>query len=139
MTLRLENNWRFKSIESLEKKNFGPVPKDKSSIVTRLWRLRQTPINEFEVDDIRFMILQGVGLSYLLIEAIDLLEKNLLTEGNYYDGDLLNSVLQLDKQQWGQIREQWDKVDTLIKDRLDFLRTIRPKLEIENFYNCRPT
>ena len=138
MTLRLENNWRFKSIEKLEKKTFGPVPKDESSIVTRLWRLRQTPINEFEVDDIRFMILQGVGLSYLLIEAIDLLEKNLLIEGNYYDGDLLNSVLQLDKQQWGQIREQWGKVDTLIKDRLDFLRTIRPKLEIDNFYNCRP-
>ena len=133
--MKLENNWRFKSIESLEKKNFGPVPKDESSIVTRLWRLRQTPINEFELDDIRFMILQGVGLSYLLTEATHLLEKNLLTEGSYYEGDLLNSVLHLNKEQWGQAREHWDKVDILIKDQLDFLRTIRPKLEIDNFYN----
>ena len=136
--MRLENNWRFRSIESLEKKNFGPVPKDESSIVTRLWRLRQTPINEFEVDDIRFMILQGVGLTYLLIEAIVLLEKKLLTEGNYYEGDLLNSVLQLNRQQWGHVREHWYKVDALIKNHLDFLQTIRPKLEIDNFYNNRP-
>ena len=98
--MKLENNWKFKSIESLEKKNYGPVPADESSIVQRLWRLRKIPINAFQVDDIRFMILQGIGLKYLLPEAIVLLRENLLTEGSYYEGDLLNAVLQVDNKQW---------------------------------------
>jgi hypothetical protein len=134
----LKNNWKFKSIESLEKKSFGPLPSDESSIVQRLWRLTKVPINEFQVDDIRFMIIQGVGLKYLLIEAIDILKENLLTEGNYYEGDLLNSVLQLDKEKWKPLKEYWNQVDVLIKDRLDYLRTVEPELKIDNFYHCRP-
>lgn len=136
--MTLEKNWRFKSLENLEKTNFGTVPSDESSIVQRLWKLRKIPINEFQVDDIRFMIIQGIGLKYLLIEAIDLLNENILTEGNYYEGDLLNAVLKLNKEQWGQLREYWHKVDLLINDQLDYLRTIRPELEIQNFYSCRP-
>jgi hypothetical protein len=137
-TLKLERNWKYRSIESLEKTNYGPVPVDESSIVQRLWRLRKIPINEFQVDDIRFMIIQGVGLNYLLIEAIDLLKENLLTEGNYYKGDLLNSVLQIDKEKWEEFSEHWDTVDNLIKDKLNDLRTIEPKLKVDNFYSYRP-
>lgn len=137
-TMRLEKNWKFKSIESLEKQNYGPVPPDESSIVQRLWRLRKVPINEFQVDDIRFMIIQGVGLKYLLIEAIDLLKENLLTEGNYYEGDLLNAVLKIEKAHWEQHMEHWESVDALIKDKLDYLRAIEPGLEIDKFYKCRP-
>ena len=136
--MKLEKNWKFKSIESLEKQNYGPVPPDESSIVQRLWRLRKTPINELQVDDIRFMIIQGIGLKYFLFEAIDLLKENLLTEGNYYEGDLLNAVLQIEKVQWGQLKEHWDNVDALIKDKLDYLRTIEPELKVDNFYNGRP-
>ena len=136
--MKLEKNWKFKSIESLEKKNYGPVPTGESSIVQRLWRLRKTPINELQVDDIRFMIIQGIGLKYFLFEAIDLLKENLLTEGNYYEGDLLNAVLQIEKVQWGQLKEHWDNVDALIKDKLDYLRTIEPELKVDNFYNGRP-
>ena len=96
------------------------------------------PISEFAVDDIRFMIVQGVGLRYLLTEAIELLSQNLLTEGNYYEGDLLNVILKLDKGQWAQAKELWDKVDVLINGQVDHLKTLRPKLEIDNFYNSRP-
>ena len=84
------------------------------------------------------MILQGIGLKYLLIEATELLSENILTEGKYYEGDLLNAVLKLNNEQWGQLKEHWDKVNSLINDQLDYLRTIRPKLEIDNFYSCGP-
>ena len=134
----LERNWRSKSLESLEKENFGPIPENESSIVHRVWRLRKVPINEFQVDDIRFMIIQGIGLKYLLIEAIGLVSENLLTEGNYYEGDLLNAILQLDKEQWTDSNEHWDAVNLLIKDKTEYLRTIRPELQIDNFYNNKP-
>ena len=137
--LTLENNWRFKSLEILEGENLAQVSKEQSSIVKRLCTLWKTPVYEFEVDDIRFMIGQGHGLKYMLIEAIALLEENLLTEGDYYQGDLLNAVLELNATQWGQFKEQWDKVDSLLQVQIEHLRTIRPKLEIDNFYNNRPT
>ena len=134
----LEKNWRFKSIEGLEKKDFGPIPNDASSIVTRALKLSRVPINEFQVDDIRFMIVQGIGLKYLIVEAIQLLKENLLTEGNYYEGDLLNALFLLDKEQWRPFKAQWDEVDILIKDQVENLRSIRPKLKVDNFYECRP-
>jgi hypothetical protein len=137
--LTLESNWRFKSLEILEGENLAQVSKEQSSIVKRLCTLWKTPVYEFEVDDIRFMIGQGHGLKYMLIEAIALLEENLLTEGDYYQGDLLNAVLELNATQWGQFKEQWDKVDSLLQVQIEHLRTIRPKLEIDNFYNNRPT
>lgn len=138
MKVKFEKNWRFKSIESLEKKSFAAVSTDESSIVQRLSRLRKVPINEFQIDDIRFMIIQGIGLKFLIPEAIDLLKENLLTESNYYEGDLLNSILLLNEEQWRQVGEHWDTIDSLIKDRLEFLRTMEPKLKIDNFYNCKP-
>jgi hypothetical protein len=137
-TVKLEKNWKSKSIESLEKRNYGPIPTDESSTVQRLWKLRKVPINELQIDDIRFLIIQGSGLKYLLIEAIDLLKEDLLTEGNYYKGDLFNAVLQIEKVQWGQLKEHWDIVDALIKNKLDYLLTIEPEMKVDNFYNCRP-
>jgi hypothetical protein len=87
--MKFESNWRQKSIENLEKKNWGDVPQDESSIIQRLMRLRKVPLEEFTIDDIRFMIIQEVGLPYLLTLAIEFLQKDLFTEGNYYEGDLL--------------------------------------------------
>ncbi len=37
----LESNWRYKSLESLEKQNYGPVPDDESSIISRVWMLEK--------------------------------------------------------------------------------------------------
>ena len=136
--MKFEPNWRYKSIDSLEKTNPGPVPTDESSIVQRLWKLRKVPINEFKIDDIRFMIIQGIGLKYLLVEAVEVLRENILAEGNYYEGDLLNSILQLDKKQWKEHRECWNSINELIKDKIDALKTIRPALYIKNFYDSRP-
>lgn len=137
--MKMENNWRFKSLNSLEKKPVPDFPKEESSIVQRSWRLRNVPINEFQVDDIRFLIIQGIGLKYLLPEALDLLRKNLLIEGNYYEGDLLNSVLSLEPKQWKSLEEYWYEVDRLIREEIGFLRTVDPSFKIDNFYSCRPT
>jgi hypothetical protein len=61
-----------------------------------------------------------------------------LTEGNYYEGDMLNAILQIDKDHWAEMKEHWNTVDVLIKDKLDYLKTIEPKLHVDNFYKCRP-
>ena len=44
-------------------------------------------------EDLRIMIGQRLGLSYLVPKAIDILEHDPLVEGDYYPGDLLVSLV----------------------------------------------
>lgn len=132
--MKLEHNWRQKNLENLEKDNWGAVPEGESSIVQRSYRFRKVPLEAYTTDDIRFMIGQQIGLSYLLISAIELLQKDLFVEGNYYEGDLLAAVLHITPSYWKGNREQWLAINQLIEGRLDELRAFRPRLEIDNFY-----
>lgn len=132
--MKFQNNWRQKNLENLEKNNWGDVPHDESSIVQRLCRLRKVPLEEFTIDDIRFMIIQEAGLPYLLTLAIEILKNDLLAEGNYYEGDLLGAIMKIKPTNWKGNLELWTEIDTLIKVRLEELRQLTPKLDITNFY-----
>jgi len=71
--MKLENNWRNKTIENLEKDKWPAVDLD-SYLVKRTQELRKIPINAFTADDLRIMIGQQIGLNYL----IQLLSKSCL-------------------------------------------------------------
>lgn len=135
--MKFENNWRQKSIENLEKKNLGDIPNNESSIVRRFLKLRKVPLDEFTIDDIRFMINQETGLPWLLTLALEILQKNLFAEGNYYKGDLLNAILKIKFENWSANKEYWIEIDKLIKDLLPQLKQYRPKLDLENFYSTK--
>jgi CDI immunity proteins len=115
----------------------GPAPQDESSIVMRANRLRKVPLDEFSIDDVRFMLVQQIGLPWLLIIATEYLEKDLFAEGNYYEGDLLNSVLSIKSTSWQEHKESWIKIDSLIKRRTEELRALRPKVALEAFYTVK--
>ena len=98
--LKFENNWVTKSLENLEKDNWGTIPKNESYLVTTCHKLRKKPLNKFEIEDFRILIGQNLGLKYLIPLAIKILEKNILAEGHFYEGDLLKSVLTSDPDYW---------------------------------------
>jgi hypothetical protein len=135
--MKFEANWRQKSIENLEKNNWGEVPQDESSIVRRLMKLRKIPLSQFTIDDVRFMIIQETGLPFLLRLAIEILQNDLFAEGNYYEGDLLNSVFKIKPENWKLNYDYWLEIDELIKNRLDELRNYSPKMDLANFYSAK--
>ncbi|MEM9444937.1 MAG: Imm8 family immunity protein [Verrucomicrobiota bacterium] len=53
-----------KSIEELEGDDWGPPDFD-SHVVSTCHELRKKPIKDFEIEELRFMILQNVGSEYL--------------------------------------------------------------------------
>ena len=63
-------------------------------------QLRDKPIDQMTVGDMRFMIGQEHGAFYVIPFAIPLLEEDILAEGNYYPGDLLNAILSLPLKAW---------------------------------------
>ncbi|MBT8456786.1 MAG: hypothetical protein HKO95_00710 [Rhodobacteraceae bacterium] len=57
------------TLEYLEK-DVWPDPDYDSHLVATCHRLRKKRLGEFEVEDLRIMIGQGIGLKYLLPKAV---------------------------------------------------------------------
>ncbi|MET1260560.1 contact-dependent growth inhibition system immunity protein [Flagellimonas sp. DF-77] len=119
---KLENNWLFKSLESLEKDDWGAVPVGESYLVTSCYRVRKKPLNSLEIEDIRMLIGQNLGLKYVIPLALKILQKNILAEGDFYEGDLLKSVLTSDPDYWKIEREDWNTVIALYENNLEIIK-----------------
>lgn len=130
--MKFEANWKFKSLDSLEKTSWGNTP-DESYLMTTVQRLRSLPLNEFEIEDLRIMIGQNIGLQFLIPLAIEQLKNNLLAEGDYYEGDLLQMVLTTDENYWISNRDNWQTVKSIIEDQLETLDA--NKIKFDQFLN----
>jgi CDI immunity proteins len=113
---KLEPNWRQQTLENLEKDRWD-TPNFESHLAKRCHELRKVTLNKFTTEDLRIMIGQQIGLNYLIPLAIESLTNNLFSEGDFYPGDLLKSVLSVDTNFWNTNKEYWTKIDNLIKDR----------------------
>ena len=87
------------TIEELENVFWGK-PEYNSGLVKACHRLRKKKIADFEIEDLRIMIGQNIGSLFLIPVAIEKLRENILAEGDFYQGDLLNSVLKSEQVFW---------------------------------------
>ena len=106
MKTKFENNWIDKTLEILENKVWEK-PDYESYLVTTCYELRKKQLKEFEIEDFRIMIGQNIGLEYLIPLTLEILNNNILSEGDYYEGDLLLSVLKSDENYWKSEKENW--------------------------------
>jgi hypothetical protein len=83
-----------RTIEELEGEAWGP-PEFNSYVVEQSYRLRQVPLGQLSVENLRLLVGQQVGFPWLLERAVQVLETNPLAEGDFYEGDLLAAVLAL--------------------------------------------
>jgi hypothetical protein len=115
--MNTENNWQHKTLENLEKQKFG-APEDAPTPMTlRCLELCRLPLNQFSTEDLRLMIGQQFGLTYLVPMAIKKLEMDLFCSGDYYPGDLLKNVLAIDTLFWNNNKLLWNKLNDLIDPR----------------------
>lgn len=117
----LENNWRHKSIENLEKQDFGNPIDAPTNMVKRCLELCKVPLDQFSVEDLRLMIGQDFSLRYLIPLAIEHLKTDIFVEGDLFPGDLLKNVLSVDTNFWINNKPLWTEVNDLIKNRRDEL------------------
>jgi len=123
----LENNWRQKSIENLEKDFWGQSPRDATPLVDKVHRLRTIQIEKLEPGDIRLLIGQKVGLRFLIPVALEILRDDLFIDTDFYNGDLMQNVMQVDTDFWDANKELKEQLDGLLKsysneDRANFKR-----------------
>jgi hypothetical protein len=128
--MKLENNWRQKTLENLEK-DFWSNADHASHLVKRCHELRKLPLNSFTTEDLRIMIGQQIGLDYLIPLAIEVLTIDLFAEGDFFEGDLLKNVLAIETDFWNNNKDHWITLNNLIKDRRSEI--IAHKFETVNF------
>ena|ERR1700761_3953669 len=133
--MRLENNWKYKTLQNLLKtKIIDDADSYSSYLVSQHNKLMKKNLIEFTVEDVRLMTGQQTGLNYLIPLSIELLQKDILIEGDFYPGDLLEKVLNIDIDFWIDNKPLWIKIDNLIKPQLEEIKEL--KISIDKFYNA---
>ncbi|MEZ2337078.1 contact-dependent growth inhibition system immunity protein [Mucilaginibacter sp. RCC_168] len=131
--MKPENNWKYISLFNLEKTRVDNPGEAPTRLVTRCTELVKIPLNEYSIEDLRLMIGQELGLSYLVPLAIEKLTDDLFAEGDLYEGDLLANVLKINRTFWKQNPDLWTQVDNLIVNRKYEIDKL--KISVEKFYN----
>lgn len=80
----------------------GAISTVDSHLVKTVRRLRELPIRDYRIEDLRLMIGQGIGLPYLVPIALEVLEADPFAEGDYYPGDLLKMVTSVPMAFWSE-------------------------------------
>ena len=114
--MKLENNWKYKSLVNLQKLgNYVPSKNPQTSLVAKCEALFLKPLDEYSIENLRIMIGQQLGLEYLVPLAIEKLQENILAEGDFYPGDLLLSVLRVNADFWKQNQDLNEQLNSLVR------------------------
>ncbi|HEU5092379.1 MAG TPA: contact-dependent growth inhibition system immunity protein, partial [Nitrospira sp.] len=76
--------------------------------------LYEKPLKDFTVENLRVMIGQSIGLEFLIPLAIEVLEQNPFAEGDYYPGDLLSMVMQVEPNFWQTHQDLYWSVSEIV-------------------------
>jgi hypothetical protein len=87
-------------VEEIEGRSWGSPPADVTSVIRRVHQLRQVPVGELDIEDMRIMLSQRVGVAVILPRALDALEGDPLSAGDFFPGDLLVAMLRLGPEHW---------------------------------------
>lgn len=104
------------TLEELEN-DYQTEPDFPDDTEQRIHALRKTPLDRLSIGDIHLLISRNRSLHHLLPLAIEKLSQNVFAEGDFYPGDLLQSVLNIDVEFWYENRPLWTQVHTLIRHR----------------------
>jgi hypothetical protein len=115
--MRLKSEWRNKSLEALEQKDWGDPASAPTNLVKRCIELSKVPVETFTLGDLRLMIGQQFGLPYLVPIALEKLEDDMFVEADYHEGDLLSNILNVDTEFWRDNRNYWAQLNQLIRDK----------------------
>ena len=88
-------------------------------------------MKDFEIEDLRIMISQDIGLKFLLPLALQELEKNILVEGDYYPGDLLSAVLTSEVNFWKENPIYWKAVKKVLDNQSDRIKNEETSFEMK--------
>ena len=111
-----------KTLEELEN-NIWTNTEFPTGLVRKYHFLRKKKLRDFSVEDLRLMLSQDIGAKYLVPVAIKILKTDILAEGDFYPGDLLESILNLPVDFWIYNKTLLDDLGNLIEERFELIKS----------------
>jgi hypothetical protein len=115
-------SWRHKSLEVLENEKWPDEKEYPTGLVRRCHEYRKISVDQLTAEQLRTLISQQIGLKYLIPLAMEFLAKDILTEADFYPGDLLETVVNAGSNAWNQNAD-------LRKQLLELIETNSEKIE----------
>jgi hypothetical protein len=125
------NNKQNKSVNQLLGITSEEAPIYDSYLAKRCTHLCNVPISEFEFEDYRILISQGIALKCIVPPAIYILSQNLFAEGDYYEGDLLKSILTIHESFWKENPILKEELKQICLQDFEVIETINLSIEIK--------
>ena len=107
------------------------IPYDDSSVVQHMYYLFHTPARRWTVEDYRYLVGQETALDIILPKVFEILQFDIKADGGFYEGDLLNAVLQINADFWEQHKDLYNTACMLIKNNMEELSKMRRIVQIE--------
>lgn len=82
-----------RSLSQIEGKAWSVPDEDATRLMKTVHALRDVPLPDLTVEDIRILLSQREGVDVLTPVALDVLDSDPLVEGDFYPGDLLTALL----------------------------------------------
>lgn len=112
-----------KSIEQLENDVWENPSKFPSDMIERCYRYRKISIAELTKKQIRLLISQKIGIEYLVEIAIEKLERDILTECEFYKGDLLMAIFNIPTKFWSENKADFLTFTRLVEQNSDLIKS----------------
>jgi len=81
-------------------------------------------LREFSNEDLKVMIDHSIALDVMMPFAIDILEENIMSEGEQYPGDLLQSTSTVYTEYWKQNSDQKERLKQIIENNIEMLSDV---------------
>lgn len=106
---------KTKSIEQLERDIWEAPLEFPTDLVKKCFQYRKINIGDLTNEQLRLLISQNIGLEYLIGIALEILEQDICAEGDFYKGDLLDSVSKVSKDFWSKKPTEYQKLKQLVE------------------------
>ncbi|AUC23918.1 hypothetical protein BTO15_00060 [Polaribacter sejongensis] len=111
-----------KSIEQLEKDIWKNPSKFPTDLVEKCYHYRKISIAELTNEQIRLLISQKIGIEHLIGIALEKLERNILTECDFYEGDLLMTVSSLSTEFWNENQTEFLTFKNIVEQNSEIIK-----------------
>jgi len=111
-----------KSIEQLEKDIWNNPSEFPTDMVEKSYRFRKISIAELTIEQIRLLISQQIGVEYLIGIALEKLERNIFTECDFYEGDLLVAVSSLSTEFWNENQTEFLTFKNIVEQNSELIK-----------------
>ena len=103
-----------RSPQELEASDWGDPEADDTLMVKTLHAIRRKPVNSLTDGELRLAVSQRVGEPFVVLLAIDRLERAPLLDGDCYPGDILSALIRQTSQSvWDSYPQLRAKLTTL--------------------------